>query len=41
MNMPWHLGMAVTDLDAGLEEFSELFGVTWRPVREVPPPSHR
>jgi hypothetical protein len=36
MNMPWHLGMAVPDLDAGLEEFSELFGVTWRPVREVP-----
>jgi len=36
MSMPWHLGLAVPDLAAGLEEFSELFGVTWRPVRAVP-----
>jgi len=34
--MPWHLGLAVPDLEAGLKEFSELFGIAWRPVREVP-----
>lgn len=36
MNMPWHIGIAVPDLTKGLEEFSDLFGVTWRPVHEVP-----
>ncbi|BCP15562.1 VOC family protein [Mycobacterium paraintracellulare] len=36
MNMPFHIGIAVPDLARGLEEFSDLFGVTWRPVQEVP-----
>ena len=28
----WHIGMAVPDLDAGLAEIGELFGLDWRPV---------
>ena len=32
MNKIWHVGMAVPDLDRGLAEIGELFGVTWRPV---------
>lgn len=35
MNMPWHLGLAVPRFDDALEEFGELFGITWRPVREI------
>jgi hypothetical protein len=34
--MPWHIGLAVPDLDAGLQHFGDLFGVTWRPVRQFP-----
>jgi hypothetical protein len=36
MSMPWHIGIAVPDLKEGLDEFSDLFGIEWRPVREIP-----
>ena len=32
MGKIWHIGMAVPDLEKGLEEIGELFDLTWRPI---------
>src|SRR5271156_1957579 len=32
MGKIWHIGMAVPNLEKGLEELGELFDLTWRPV---------
>ncbi|MEV0097332.1 VOC family protein [Streptomyces sp. NPDC050738] len=29
----WHIGVAVDDLEKGKKEFTEVFGVSWRPTR--------
>ncbi|GAA2234480.1 VOC family protein [Promicromonospora sukumoe] len=29
----WHVGVAVDDLETGKAEFSQVFGVSWRPTR--------
>lgn len=32
MGKVWHVGLAVPDLERGMAEIGELFGLTWRPV---------
>ncbi|MFI6080428.1 VOC family protein [Streptomyces sp. NPDC051217] len=29
----WHVGVAVDDLEKGKKEFTEVFGLSWRPIR--------
>jgi catechol 2,3-dioxygenase-like lactoylglutathione lyase family enzyme len=29
----WHIGVAVDDLERGKQEFADVFGLSWRPIR--------
>jgi hypothetical protein len=33
MGSIWHIGIAVPDLEEGLKELGEVFGLRWRPAR--------
>lgn len=33
MGRIWHIGMAVPELERGMHELGEVFGLAWRPVR--------
>lgn len=34
MGSIWHIGLAVPDLDEGMHEVGQVFGLTWRPVHQ-------